>query len=78
MPEQRADRGRGHAVLAGAGLGDDALLAHALGQQSLTDAVVDLVGAGVQQVLALEVNLRAAQLLASGARRNRAAWAVPA
>ena len=33
----------GDAVLSGAGLGDDALLAHALGQQNLTDGIVDLV-----------------------------------
>ena len=33
--EHGADRGRGDAVLAGAGLGDDPGLAHALGQQDL-------------------------------------------
>ncbi|KAG1440253.1 hypothetical protein G6F57_019089 [Rhizopus arrhizus] len=38
-------RGRGHAVLAGAGFGDDARLAHALGQEGLADAVVHLVRA---------------------------------
>ena len=59
--EQRADRGGGHAVLARAGLGDDALLAHAPRQQRLAQAVVDLVRAGVQQVFALEINLRAAR-----------------
>ena len=45
--EQRADRGGGDAVLAGAGLGDDPGLAHASGQQDLAHAIVDLVGAGV-------------------------------
>ena len=45
---------------AGAGLGDDALLAHAPRQQDLADAVVDLVRAGVIELFALEVNLRAA------------------
>ena len=59
--EQRADRGGGDAVLARAGLGDDALLAHAPGEQRLAQAVVDLVRAGVQQVLALELDVRAAQ-----------------
>ena len=54
MPEHGAHRGAGHAVLAGAGLGDDAPLAHALGQQALADGVVDLVRAGMRQVLALE------------------------
>ena len=63
MPEQRADGGRGDAVLARAGLGDDALLAHALGKQALAERVVDLVRAGVQQVFALEVDFGAAELL---------------
>ncbi|BFO20673.1 hypothetical protein SHKM778_70610 [Streptomyces sp. KM77-8] len=52
--EEGAGGGGGHAVLAGAGLGDDAGLAHALGEQGLAEHVVDLVGAGVVQVLALE------------------------
>jgi hypothetical protein len=60
QPELGADRRGRDAVLAGAGLGDDARLAHALGQQDLAQAVVDLVRAGVVQVLALEVDLRAA------------------
>jgi hypothetical protein len=41
-------------MLAGAGFGDDAGLAHALGEQDLADAVVDLVRAGVVQLFALE------------------------
>jgi hypothetical protein len=49
-------------VLAGAGLGDDAALAHALGQQRLADGVVDLVRAGVVEVLALEVQAPAGDL----------------
>ena len=61
--EERADGGGGDAVLAGAGLGDDALLAHALREQPLAEAVVDLVRAGVEQVFALEVDLRAAEVL---------------
>jgi hypothetical protein len=44
----------GHAVLARAGLGDDAALAHALGEQALAERVVDLVRAGVGEVLAFE------------------------
>ena len=43
-------------MLAGAGLGDDPLLAHPLGEQRLADGVVDLVRAGVGEVLALEVD----------------------
>ena len=61
--ETGADRrGRG-TVLAGAGLGDDALLAHADGEQRLADDVVDLVGAGVEHVLAFEVDAGAADML---------------
>ncbi len=59
--EQRAHRGGGDAVLAGAGLGDDAGLAHAPGQQDLAHAVVGLVAAGVVQLVALEVDLGAAE-----------------
>ena len=44
-------------MLAGAGLGDDPLLAHPHRQQSLTERVVDLVGAGVAQILPLEPDL---------------------
>ncbi len=58
--EQRAGRGRGHAVLPGAGLGDDAPLAHALGEQRLAERVVDLVRAGVRQVFALQEDAGAA------------------
>lgn len=58
----RADGGRGHAVLAGARLGNDAGLAHAPGEHGLADHVVDLVRARVVEVFALEVDLRAAHL----------------
>ncbi len=52
--EQRA-RGRGrNAVLPGAGLGDDAALAEALGEQRLAERVVDLVRPGVREILALQ------------------------
>ena len=62
-PEQRADRRRGDAVLAGAGLGDDAPLPHALRQQRLAERVVDLVRARVREVFALEEDARAAERL---------------
>mmetsp|Transcript_19269 Transcript_19269/g.55459 ORF Transcript_19269/g.55459 Transcript_19269/m.55459 type:complete len:539 (+) Transcript_19269:544-2160(+) len=52
--EHGADGGGGDAVLSRAGLGDDAGLADALGQEGLADGVVDLVGAGVGQILPLE------------------------
>ena len=54
-PEHGADGGRCHAVLAGAGFGDHALFAADARQQALTQRVVDLVGAGVGQVFALQV-----------------------
>ena len=75
MPNIAAHRRRGDAVLARAGLGDHALLAHAPREQDLADAVVDLVRAGVAEVLALEVDPAAAELRASSARRNTAASA---
>ena len=53
--EQRAGRRGRDAVLAGAGLGDDPRLAEPAGQQRLAQRVVDLVGPGVGEVLALEV-----------------------
>ncbi len=49
--------GGGDAVLAGAGLGNDPLLAHPHRQQALPERVVDLVGAGVAQILPLEPDL---------------------
>ena len=50
-------------MLAGAGFCDDAMFAHAPGQQRLSDAVVDLVRPGVQQVFPLQIDPRAAKLL---------------
>ena len=67
--------GGGHAVLAGAGLGDHALLAHPQREQGLAERVVDLVGAGVVQVLALEPDLGAAALLAQPLGDDTAATA---
>ena len=52
-------------MLAGAGLGDDALLAHAPREQDLAEHIVDLVRAGVVQLLALEIDLGAAELARS-------------
>jgi hypothetical protein len=43
-------------VLARPGLGDDPRLAHAPREQRLPDRVVDLVRAGVIEVLALEID----------------------
>ena len=52
--ETRTGRRTRHAMLAGAGLGDDTLGTEALGKQRLTEGVVDLVRARVREVLALE------------------------
>ena len=46
-------------MLAGAGFGDDPGLAHAQREQDLADAIVDLVGAGMVELVALEPDLRA-------------------
>ena len=51
-------------MLAGAGLGDDARLAHLTGQQGLAQHIVDLVRSGVVQVFSLEEDPRAARMLA--------------
>ena len=63
IAEAGRDGGGSHAVLAGAGLGDDPGLAHALGEQDLADAIVDLVRTGVVEFVALEIDLGAAQVL---------------
>ncbi len=49
-------------MLASAGFRDDAGLAHALGEQDLADAIVDLVRTGVVQLFALEIDLGAAEM----------------
>ena len=49
-------------MLAGTGLGHDALLAEALGDDGLAERVVDLVGAGVGKVFALEPDARTADV----------------
>ncbi len=68
QPELGADGRGGDAVLAGAGFGDDPGLAHAAGQQDLAEHVVDLVRARVVQLVALEVDLGAAELLGQARR----------
>ena len=59
--ESSGGRG-GHAVLAGPGLRDDTRLAQLLGEQRLTEHVVDLVRARVVQVLAFEEHAHATQV----------------
>ena len=55
-PEARADGRGGDAVLPRSRLGDDALLPQPHGDERLPDGVVDLVGARVTEVLALQVD----------------------
>jgi hypothetical protein len=62
-PEEGGGRGRGDPVLPGAGLGDDPGLAHPTSQQGLPEDVVDLVRAGVVEVLALQHDGRAGRVL---------------
>src|SRR5206468_4177239 len=52
--EMSTGGGGGDAVLAGAGLGDDALLAHAEREEGLADRVVDFVRASVVEVFPFE------------------------
>ena len=75
---QRTHRGRSHAMLPSTCLGDDACLAHPLGQQDLSDGVVDLVCSRVVQVLTFQVEATAV-LLAHAAcevKRRRTAYVV--
>ena len=72
---QCAHGGSGHSVLSGTGLGYDALLSHAPCKQYLPDGIVYLVGTGVVQILALEVE-PAAVLLAHAL--GQVQWTGPA
>ena len=55
----RRGRGRRDAVLPGAGLRDDAALPHPPREEHLAERVVELVRAGVEEVLALQGDARA-------------------
>ena len=63
QPELGAQRRGGDTMHAGAGLGDDAGLAHAPGQHDLAEHVVHLVRAGVVELLALEIDFGAAAMI---------------
>src|SRR5665811_2134067 len=60
---QGSHSGTRHTVLTCAGLGDDARLAHLFGQQGLAERIVDLVRAGVVEVLTLEQDAGAPGML---------------
>ena len=55
--EIRGGRRKCHAMLPGTGLGDQFLLAHEFCKKSLPHAVIELMSAGMIQILALEINL---------------------
>src|SRR5208282_6525018 len=76
--EQSANRSRRDAVLTGAGFRDHSMLAHAFDEQTLAKAVIDFVRAGVEKVLALEINFRAAKFCgqAAGEEQRRRASSV--
>ena len=63
QPELGTDRGGGHAVLARAGFGDDPGLAHAAGEDDLAQHVVDLMRAGVVQLVTLHIDLGTAKMV---------------
>src|SRR6185437_5710803 len=73
-PQPRTGRGTRDAVLAGTGLRDDALRPGTLGEQRLTEGVVDLVRARVREVLALQPDPRAPALRKPSGERQ-GCWA---
>jgi len=73
--EPRRHGGRRHAVLAGAGFGDDTRFAEPLREKDLAEGVVDLVGPGVEKILPLQVNLGSTQGFGRIAPRSRVASA---
>src|SRR5947207_211153 len=58
-------------MLAGAGLGDNATLAHATRQQYLSDGVVNFVRAGVKQILALQIDAGSAACFSQSLREEK-------
>ena len=56
-------------MLSCAGFRNDAFLAHASCKQTLAKTVIDLVRAGVIQILPLQINLRAAPRLGESRRK---------
>ncbi len=70
----RARRRGRHAMLARTGLGDDTFLAHAFRENRLRKCIVDLVRARVQQILALQINLRAAAKFSEPLCKIKLGW----
>ncbi|CAB4553384.1 unannotated protein [freshwater metagenome] len=62
-----------HTVLAGSGFCNESCLAHPLGQQCLTQHVIDFVRARMVQIFTLEVQLKP-ELLAKAVASGERAW----
>ena len=69
QPQHGPSGRRSHTVLAGAGLGDHPGGPDPLGQQRLSDGVVDLMGSGVIQVLPFQIDAGATQFTAQALRK---------
>ena len=65
----------GHAVLACACLGNDALFAHTAGEDDLAQYVVDLMRACVVQLVTLEIDFCTAKLFGRAGGVIQRAWA---
>jgi hypothetical protein len=55
-------------MLSSSGFCNDSSLLHPQGEEGLAECVIDFVGAGVVQVLALQPNLGASELFAESSR----------
>ena len=73
--EPRSSGSGGDAVLAGSCLCNDAGFPHAAGEEDLADRVVDLVRAGVEQILALQINFRPAEFFGEPFGKIEGRWA---
>ena len=61
QPKVGGGSGERHTVLAGAGFRNQPFLAHEFGEQTFSHAVIELMGAGMVEILPLEVDLAVAQ-----------------
>eukprot|EP00123_Amoebidium_parasiticum_P018125 comp24111_c0_seq1/m.43620 comp24111_c0_seq1/g.43620 ORF comp24111_c0_seq1/g.43620 comp24111_c0_seq1/m.43620 type:complete len:376 (+) comp24111_c0_seq1:537-1664(+) len=73
--EEGCGRGQSYTVLTSTSLGHNLLLAHLLGKQSLSNAVVDFVGASMVKILSLQVDLRTPDLLRKALAVEDGGWA---
>src|SRR5271163_3180298 len=73
--EQGGHRRRRDAMLTGTGFGADARLVHPDREERLAEGIVHLVRAGVAEVLALQINLRTAELRGQICAQVEGSWA---